>query len=316
MATGIFGAGSFAAGEYYLAQSFDAAPRENEAAIAFTGPATLDLMGRKISGSGSGNTWDKGIVANHTSTIFDSKGDGGVQGFRVGVHLLASTSLIRGVDLSNNRYIGAWLQAQGCKVHGGRINNIGGVNDEAYAIGIQVNGLGCEIAGVEFRELYRQASAAANLAGEGLPVNFAAPDAVACVMSRCIAINTRAERNTYGVFAGSGGGGHHVTENMFWNFWRAVAVAQVGTPTVRKNFCFLSSPLLGSQGISSPTVGVVEENTVIGYENPMDGRLDDGKNVVLNFPTAGAIAPPPTVPGVRIRATKQQKIRKYQEKIR
>lgn len=97
--------------------------------------------------------------------------------------------------------MGAWLASNSCEVIGGKCGNIGGVTDEKYAIGIQCDAGAPVVRGVRFDEMYPQAGYVGSGAGEGLPVNFAAT-CVGGLMEACVAINTRAVVNTYGVFRG------------------------------------------------------------------------------------------------------------------
>lgn len=287
--TPISAAGTYGAGEYYLSTNMTLAGN----CLTFTGPASLDLNGKTITDTTGGNAWTHGVVTQGVgSIVYDSKGTGKITGFRVGVKAEASTKLL-GIDLSANRYMGAWLAAANCAVIGGRIGSISGVTDEKYAIGVQCDSPNPLVEGVIFDEIYPQAGYIGEGAGEGLPVNFAA-NSSSGIMRRCICVNSEALLNTYGMFGGVGGG-HAVEDNIFRNFWRAVASTDNGSVIIRRNFAWLHARLAGSQGFSC-IEEAVSDNVAIGYDAPFSvGNLP--KNVSIFLP-AVAQTPVPTPTGV------------------
>lgn len=286
MVTEITNAGSYPAGDYRLAANITVAGN----GISFSGQARLDLYGYSIADTTSGNAWTTGVAfAAPGSILYDSKLSGKVTGFRVGVKFDGAGSFAAGVDLSRNKYMGAWLNADDCAIYGGRIDEIGGVTDEKYAIGVQAPCARPVVSGVQFRNLYPQAGYTGSAAGEGLPVNFAAT-CVGGVMRGCVAVNDVPKTNTYGVFGGMGGG-HTIEDNLFTNFWRAAAVNAAGAPIVRGNFAWLHAPLVGSQGFSCSDDGV-SNNVAIGYDAPFS-VANLGKNISVFVPVVAAQEPPP-----------------------
>ena len=285
--TPITSAGTYAAGDYYLASNMTLAG----SALVFTGTATLDLNGKTIRDTTGGNTQTYGVVTNGAgSVIYDSAGGGKITGFWCGVKAGATTKLL-GIDLSQNRYFGAWLASPSCAIIGGRIGSIGGVTDEKYAIGVQCDSSAPLVEGVIFDEMYPQAGYTGTGAGEGLPVNFAA-SCTGGVMRRCVAVNTVASLNTYGMFGGNGGG-HTVEDCAFYNYWRAAALANFGSISVKRNFAWLRTPLAGSQGFSCINENV-SDNVAIGYDAPIS-VVNLSKNLSIFTPyVASSSAPPPS----------------------
>jgi len=272
----ISSSGTYGSGTYKLSQDI-------AGSLVFTGTAFLDLAGHTVDVGGGGNTWNYGVIAQGANTVIgDSVGGGKVTGARVGMKLEGAGSEIVNVDLSGNRYIGAWLAAANCAVIGGKCGSIAGVTDEKYAIGIQCDAAAPVVYGVQFDEMYCQAEYAGSGAGEGLPVNFAAT-CVGGTMERCIAINSVPQVNSYGVFGGSGGG-HKIKNNLFVNFWRAANHASVGEPELTGNVCVISEDLADNNGIACH-IGEVKRNVCVGYSRPyMDGTHEGNVSVYCHVP--------------------------------
>jgi hypothetical protein len=289
--TPILAAGSYGAGTYKLANSIRTGINATGAytgAIAFTGAATLDLNCKElanIAGSGNGRAiLSVGVMSDYAVTIFDSCGTGRIKGYRVGAKLSGARSQLIGVDLSENLYIGAWLQGAGSKAIRVRIASIGGVSDEPYATGVLVNANSIEIAGGTFLEFYRQAGYGGASAGEGVAINLASGSNGAFVHHNYIA-NSAARTNTYAVFAG--GDDNRVNDNFARNFWRAFAInCETGKPEVLRNYAVIESALANSRGVGCETVaaGVAEHNVAIGYAMAFFGRTPTALNVALTFP--------------------------------
>jgi hypothetical protein len=193
------------------------------------------------------------------------------------------------IDLSHNRYIGAWLAATDCSVIGGKCGYIGGVTDEKYAIGIQCDSLRPVVYGVQFDEIYFQSGYIGSSAGEGLPVNFAATSSDGR-MERCVAINSIPQVNSYGIFCGIGGS-HIVKDNQFVNFWRACNHASSGDPEITGNVCIISENIDGSNGIACD-VGLINKNICVGYERPYSEGKFNG-NIAVFYPENLATEPQP-----------------------
>ncbi|QDP66029.1 MAG: hypothetical protein GOVbin631_90 [Prokaryotic dsDNA virus sp.] len=286
----ISSSGTYGSGTYKLSQDI-------AGGLVFTGTAFLDLAGHTVDVGGGGNAWNYGVIAQGSNSIVgDSIGGGKVTGARVGIKLEGDGSEIVNIDLSGNRYIGAWLAAANCSVIGGKCGSIAGVTDEKYAIGIQCDSSSPVVYGVQFEEMYYQAGYVGSGAGEGLPVNFAAT-CIGGTMERCIAINSVPQINSYGVFGGSGGG-HKIKDNLFVNFWRAANHASVGEPELTGNVCVISEDIPDNNGVACH-VGVVKRNVCIGYSRPyMDGTHEGNISVYCHIPpiVESPAAPDPDPP--------------------
>lgn len=278
MTTLISAAGTYGPGTYKLAGNISGE-------LIFTGPAKLDLGGFTVNRGGSGNAWDYGVIMQGTGSVIYN---GAVTGARVGVKLEGAGSKIVGIDLSQNRYMGAWLAAASCEVIGGKCGNIGGVTDEKYAIGIQCDASAPVVRGVRFDEMYPQTGYVGSGAGEGLPVNFAATS-VGGLMEACVAINSQAVVNTYGCFAGSGGS-HKIRNNIFRNFWRGVTHASAGTPEITGNLFTTDKHIAGAAAASCEVSGCFG-NIAVGYERPYsDGKARDNLSII--YPSSLTLTQP------------------------
>lgn len=267
--------GTYGGGEYVLSAPI-------VGSLVFTGSAKVDLRGFTVDIGGSGNAWDYGVIMQGAGSILgDSLGGSKVTGGRVGVKLEGSGSRIKGVDLSGNRYFGAWLAADDCEVIGGIIGSIGGVSDEAYAMAVQCDHANPVVKDVRISEIYPQAGYTGASPGEGLSVNFSA-SCVNGTMERCVVRNNIVATHTYGVFAGHGGG-HKIADNQIINFWFGIAVAKAGLPVVRGNFLSTQTALPDDMGIGCP-VGQCKDNIVIGYHRPIHEQTDPTGNFFASFP--------------------------------
>jgi len=258
VSTSISSAGTYGAGDYHL--SADIAVSGSDA-ITFVGDASLDLNGHTIIDVATGNTASHGVNAGATLTLHDSGASEGIKGFRVAVKADGPRSKVNCVKITA-RYMGIWLGGDDSAVVGCHIAEIGGVADEPYAIGVQVGSAkSCRVERTTFRNLYRQTGFTGTAAGEGLPVNFSS-NSSACTMRECVCINDRAQANTIGVFAGSGGG-HAIRDNIFHNFAIGPAAVSALDIPITGNRVTIEAPISGSIGISGEGCTPVG-NIVIG----------------------------------------------------
>lgn len=266
--------------------------------LGLSGNNDVYLNGFNIRSTGNaGNTWDHGIICSGKLRVF---GPGKIFGFRTGVKAEGDDSELHGVDLSNNRYFGAWLSGHNSKVIGGRVANIRGVTDESYAIAIQFGeddvGLlqGGLVERVKFEELYRQIGVSSP--GEGLAVNFSA-SSQNCILRDCIAVNSRIEDHTYGVFMGSGGG-HSIDGFYVKNFTTPFARA-VGTDVVKRIHIHYDP-----EAVSTPPVDPPPPSG--GYGFMLNQLLDSsfgnitGKDIEVEIARAALTNPPGTPTGMKV----------------
>lgn len=226
MAVSITIAGTYGAGDYVLGNDITTAINNTGgyvAALKFTGAFTLNLNGKKLTNTaGPGTTspiLSVGVESDYRGTITDSSPTktGKITGYRVGAKLFGADSDCNGVDLSGNLYIGAWIEGDNSKCNGLKVEDIGGISDEAYAIGIEVsNAEGVEVGNCAFKNIYRQANHPGSFgdhAGVGLAVNFSASSSNGRLLNSTFE-NDLFQVDTIGAFLGSGGG--HVVSN-FWH---------------------------------------------------------------------------------------------------
>jgi hypothetical protein len=225
MSTPITAAGSYGAGDYILANDISA----GGTVLHFTGDAKLDLNGKKVEDTSTGNGDTFGILSAGKLDLYDGVGSGKVKGGWAGVKVLGPGSRIN-VDIERSRYIGVYFEgAHGSKVVGGLISEIGGVTNEPYAIGVQVGTCaGVEVIGVRFKNIYRQTNGPGSLGdhlGEGLAVNFSATATNGRLIDSSYS-NDEFFIDTIGAFLGIGGS--HLIDgfrvhNIFKPAQRAVA---------------------------------------------------------------------------------------------
>jgi hypothetical protein len=291
MTISITTAGSYPAGDYRLAASVISVSGTD--GVTFTGDATLDVNGCTIQNTGPvNNDWLIGISGLGKLVVYNTYPLlGRVVGFRVGVKAVGVGSIVRGVDLSGNRYIGAWILGSDSVVSDNLIASIGGVTDEAYSIGVQCNANRVSVIRNTFKELYRQAGSAPGAVGEGLAINFPA-DVTGGIAKYNILDNSLVQTHTYFGFSGVNGVNLYES-NRSRNAWRFVGMAGTPGSAARNNYAVLETLLSGSNGIGTLDPVSVDGNIMIGYETPY--LQAQGRNITMTFP--GFPVPPPSVYG-------------------
>jgi hypothetical protein len=268
MPTPIAGPGSYSKSniEYYLANDIPGS-------LAFTGEnVKLNLNGKTVQGTTSGNVHSVGISSTSLFGYFVVFG-GKVTGHRVGVDIRGLAQL-ENVDLSGNRYIGANLRGAGSLVRCCECADIGGVSDEAYAIGINISGNNTTVKYSTFRNLYRQVAADPSIVGEGCPIVFN----TACSGGRAenvIMINDEAREKTIGIFAGRGG--HVIDKCVSRNFERGYHLS--ATNTLRDSEAWMMSRLPTSIGVYAGD-GLAERNLIANYATGFEGTITQVDNRV------------------------------------
>jgi hypothetical protein len=224
--------GSYGAGNYALGNSLTVSSGD---CLVLTGNVTLDLSDKEIKSTATGNAWDYGIQHSGGALLLSRTGGTcNVTGFRAGVRTSGAGSILTGINFCNNRYFAAWIEGDNSKVTGGTISDIGGVTDEAYAIGVQVSDAdNVEVSGVTFKNIYRQSGGPGSFGdgqGEGLAVNFAASSTNGKLLNSTYE-NDEFQRDTIGVFLGSGGG-HAVDGFVVHNIFKPAQRADVNNSEI------------------------------------------------------------------------------------
>jgi hypothetical protein len=292
MATAITSAGTFGGGDYYLANDISSSVTATSAyvgALTFTGPFTLSLNGKKLTLTGGAGTSSAPVLSVGVLSDYQGKitGAGGkIEGARVGAKLGGAASEIYGVDLSDNLYAGAWLLGANSKFKFNVVARVGGVSDQAYATGIQINADNVEVAYNTFIDLYRQSGYAGGGAGEGVGVNLTSGTSGGNVHHNRF-VNNKVALNTYAVFGG--GSNSKINDNFCRNFWRGFAIATLGSPEAKRNLGILETMLANSRGLGCEGCRpeAVAQNVMIGfsmaYTNVKSPTPTD-YNVALTFP--------------------------------
>lgn len=284
MSTAITAAGTYPAGEYHLAANI--AVTINTAgsyigAITFTGDAKLTGTGFAVTNNGGGGPTGApylsvGIKSDHKLELVDCT----VSGFRIGVKCDGNDCVLTDCNLSNNLYMGVWMQGDNFLIQGGEISNLGGIEDENYSIGVQIGTSNRGVVrGVTFKNLYVQAAYTGSSVGEGLPVNFSS-SASNCVMEFCHCENDTVEHSTLGAFGGSDGS-HTFRYNTFINYKNPIACWGTYPMQIFGNTMRIASPISGNIGIDG-NHGLAKDNVIIGYTTPIIGTIKKRNNKIYN----------------------------------
>lgn len=203
--------------------------------------------------------------------------NGGLTGFRFGIHSTAKETLVHRTDLSGNTYCGCHLGGDRSAFNHNVVRNIGGVDDEIYAVGINLTSGQMGAAGNYFQNIYRQASAPADGEGEGCAI-IVNRDAKSSRVDRNYIANDEARLGTIGVFVGDGAD-HIVTCNFIRGFHWGIANDRDtgGAVLVEGNGIFLDGPLSGARGIAAFR-GLARANYIFGYETPIFGDVEQRDN--------------------------------------
>lgn len=219
----------------------------------------LNLNGKTIRCLTQGNDETFGIVGSGPSNlIIIGGGASWIDGCRVGVSSSRQTR-VQEVIFTNIRYMAMDLSGPWSRVILNMVGNVGGVTDEAYAVGVNVTGPNPIIQGNYFGNFYRQAGAPAWLGGEGVAIILGASSSNAVVEMNYLANDVPAA--SIGIFAG--GTGHSIRANTVRNFGHGIQVAAEGQ--VFLNTLCLESPVSGAEALSFTSLAAVWGNTVVGY---------------------------------------------------
>lgn len=218
-----------------------------ENGLKFIGATVLDLNGKTISNLEGMNEWNYGILAEKNIKIY-SHAIASIVGFRVGIKLSGNNSSIKNISLRQSRYIGIMIEADNCKISGCTIEDTGGVDDEPYAIAIQVgNSAKTSVKQITIKNIYQQTQYKGKNTGEGLGINFSA-NSIGCEAKNCILINEEARPGTIGIFCGVRGG-HRIEANEVSNFSCGIGAVSDAISSITNNSIKIDRPLPESYGI-------------------------------------------------------------------
>lgn len=268
-------------GEYYLANDIVSS---TSPAINIQSYCRINPNGKTISVtcSDSAASPNIGILVNAASPYqVNIEGTLYFSGVRFGI--LSSSPYTRigyGVDFSGCKYCGVSFSqgADNSWVRYCSANGIGGITDDAYAIGVNVGANNCLVDSNQFTNIYRQSGASSSLVGEGCPVILSSSSSNGIVRNNFI-MNDTAQANTIGVFGGAGGS-HVISRNVFKDF--NIGIQGGGSPssalTIEKNVLWMES-LAGSVGIQA-VYGTASYNLLAGYDTAFNGSITQTGNTV------------------------------------
>jgi hypothetical protein len=254
--TRIISSGDYPSGKYILANDIIV---ESGNGLSFSGDVTLNMNGKKITGSDRKNDWDYGILSNGSIKI-KSRNRASIIGFRVGIKIYGNKSAVDNIFLTKNRYIGLMIEAKNCLVKNCVIENTGGVDDEPYAIAIQVSESDSTIIfNNTIKNIYRQMNYKGTANGEGLGINLAA-SSKNCDVHDCTILNNSPKVGTIGIFCGVQGG-HNVYNNRINNFFCGIGAVSDAISKIEGNIVEITTPIPESYGIFGPICQIIN-NTV------------------------------------------------------
>lgn len=250
--------GEYGKGFYRLAR--DITIDENNG-LKFINTAVLDLNGKTISNPTGMNEWNYGILSEKRIKIY-SRNTASIIGFRAGAKISGAGSSIKNIKFSKNRYIGIMIEADNCHIDGCIIDSTGGVNDEPYAIGIQVgDSKNTKVDRTTIKNIYKQPQYKGKNAGEGLGINFSA-NSISCEATNCTLSNDDAKFGTIGIFCGIRGG-HQIRKNKISNFSCGIGAVSDAVSLIVKNSIQISHSIPESYGICAE-ISKVTNNIISG----------------------------------------------------
>lgn len=262
-------------GHYILAN--DLAVESGTAIRIECSDVTIDLNQKTISCTGPSTKRKPtfGILAVSAEQLVVM--NGALTGFRFGIHSTARETLVHRTDLSGNTYCGCHLSGDHSVFRNNLVRNIGGVDDEIYAVGVNLTSGQMTVENNYFQNIYRQQSAPADGQGEGCAI-IINRDAKTSRVDRNYITNDEARPGTIGIFVGDGA--HHIlTHNTLCRFRWGIANDRDagGSVSIEDNNILLDISLPGSRGISAFR-GLVRANCVVGYETPISGDTERRDN--------------------------------------
>jgi len=269
MTTPISAPGTYGAGDYYLANDITVS---GGTAITFTGPATLNLAGRRLK-STAGGIGIQGSAANNVA-INGGRGSW-IDGFEIGVNSSTPWTRVEGVIFDNITHIAATLSGHTSRFYDNVVNGVGGYTAEAYAVGANMGGDNSEVVGNEFYNIYRQPGVPASWIGEGCPIILNSAGHNTLVKDNLIS-NDTLQPHTIGVFAG--GSGHIVQFNQMFNMNIGIqsALAAPGFVTAFKNTMWTPGGA-GTNAILA-NYGLATFNVFGSYSVPVSGSIPNSNN--------------------------------------
>jgi hypothetical protein len=243
--------GVYPTGKYILARDITV---QSGNGLSFSGKVELNMNGKKITGLDNKNDWNYGILSNDEIDITSKKG-GQIIGFRVGLKSYGRNSTINNISFRNNRYIGIMIENNYCKINNCIVENTGGVDDEPYAIGIQIGeSKSTSISKSIIKNIYKQVEYNGTAAGEGLGINLSA-NSMDCKVEDCTIINNTPKQGTIGIFCGIRGG-HIILSNFINNFTCGIGAVSEAKSTISHNTIEINSKIPDSYGVFGPICNI------------------------------------------------------------
>jgi hypothetical protein len=224
----------------------------------------LDLNGRTVSGPREVDSKSIGVLVKSARNVRIAGGR--VDGFRFGVLSPKTRDLtVEAVEVSESLNIGISVGGVRARIEGCHVHDIGGIRDEAYAVGVNVmGGEGVMLARSTIANIYRQGQADPATVGEGCAV-VCSSNAGSIVVRDNVMTNDRVEAKTIGVFGG--GGDHLVRNNLIRNF--QFGVQGGGAPDRPTNVVdnyLVTKPAIGESEGLCVVYGRVTGNVVVGFQ--------------------------------------------------
>lgn len=236
--------GEYSEGKYKLENDINV---NSGNGLKFTGNVVLDLNGKTISNTSGKNEWNYGIISEGKIKVY-AKETASIIGFRAGIKTSGEKSSIKNIKFFKNRYIGIMIEADECRIDYCIIDSIGGVDDEPYAIGIQVgSSAATKINHTSIKNVYKQLQYTGEGAGEGLGINLSA-NSISCQVENSLIVNDEAKSGTIGIFCGIRGS-HAIRKNIVTNFCCGVGAVSDATSTIEKNSIKIDKKIPDSYGI-------------------------------------------------------------------
>jgi hypothetical protein len=256
-------------GDYHLANDITVSSGKG-LHCSLSEAVNIDLNGNTLRCTETGNALSIGVEQTGSGTL--QVYNGAITGFRFGIDCHA-TAIIRDVDFSGTKYVGANVRGANSRVLDSTCNGIGGVTDEAYAIVINMLAGGGFVRGNHFRNIYRQAGAPSNLVGEGVPIVITS-SAGSCVVECNILRNDQPELSTIGAYLGTGAP-HEFNDNWVVGFGTAVWGGRqpTGPMYARRNGLWMPWTLAGSRGVYGDYGSFDPTNLVVGFATAVDGTI-------------------------------------------
>lgn len=266
-------------GDYYLER--DVSIDGDVGIVIKAKDVLLDLNGHTVSGP---KNIDSKSIGIHVKSAQNVRIVGGrVDGFRYGI--LASTTsdlTVQAVEVSQSLNIGISVGGPRTRIEGCHVHDIGGIGDEAYAVGVNIlgGGDGVMLLRSTIANIYRQSQADPATVGEGCAV-VCSSSAGSIVVRDNVLTNDRVEAKTIGVFCG--GRDQVVQNNLIRNFqFGVMGGGSEDRATDVVDNCLVTKPAIGGSEGLSVVFGKVTGNVVVGFHHGGRPNLSADSNTFLD----------------------------------